>query len=112
MKMARMYKHDDIAAVEKLFKKTKRRFKGEKGTILYALYAWILVKKNRVDDAIVLLDEAKKETEDATLAANWDHLVNGRARSFSNAGLGDLWYSLHLETPKPIKVRQRRGRMR
>ena len=36
-----------------------------------------------------------------------EHLVNGRVRRFSNAPFGEQWYALHLEKPKPVKVRQR-----
>jgi len=54
----------------------------------------------------------KDETENEVLRSNWEHLANGRVRRFSNAGLGEQWYALMLETPKPVKVRQRRGRIR
>ena len=39
---------------------------------------------------------------------NWEHLSNDRVKSFSNAGLGDAWYSLYLETP-PAPKQQRMG---
>ena len=107
MRIARYYAHDKMDEVEKAFKKGIKRHKDEKGIILYALYSWILVKKDRIDDAVALLNEAKGKTEDETLRTNWEHLANSRVRRFSNAGLGDQWYALHLETPKPIKSRQR-----
>lgn len=109
MKMTRAYKKDDLATVEKLFKRGKRRFKGEKGALIYALYAWILLKQDRVEDAIPILEAGKDKTEDVTLRTNWEHLVNGRPRSFSNAGLGDMWYALQLETPKAVRAKQRGG---
>ena len=111
MKMARAYRHDDMEEVERLYKKGKKRFKkGEQNVIIYALYSWILVQQERTDDAILVLEEAKDKTENPVLKANWEHLVNGRVRQFSNAGLGDQWYALHLEKPKPVRMKQRRGR--
>lgn len=112
IRMARNYKHGNMEAVEKDFKKHSRRFKYDKGTLLYALYSWILVKENRIDEAVELLAKAKEETEDETLAANWEHLANGRTKRFSNAGLGEQWYALHLETPKAQRPRARGGRRR
>ena len=112
MKMARQYKRGELEAFEKAFRKGVRRFKDEKGVLLYALYSWSLVKENRVDEAVALLDKAKEDTEDEVLRSNWEHLANGRLRRFSNAGLGDQWYALHLETPKPVRVKQRMGRRR
>lgn len=105
MKIARQHAKGNTAQVEKLFKKGIKQYKDEKGTILYALYSWILVQANRSDDALALLSQAKDKTEDATLRINWEHLANGRARHFSNAGLGDQWYALHLEEPKAVKTR-------
>ena len=55
MKMARHYKHGDLAKVDKLFKKMKRRFKDENGALLYGLYSWILLQENRTDQAIDVL---------------------------------------------------------
>jgi tetratricopeptide (TPR) repeat protein len=112
MKLTRQYKTDGVEAVEKGFEKGVKRFKDEQATILYALYSWILLKEERADDALVLLDEGKDKTEDETIRTNWEHIANGRLRRFSNAGLGDQWYALHLETPKPVKVKQRFGSKR
>ena len=109
MRMARVYAHAEPERLEKMFRKGLRRFKDEHATLLYALYSWILVKEKRIDEAVALLNEGKGKTEDETIRANWEHLANGRLRQFSNAGIGEQWYALHLETPKPIKVRQRFG---
>ncbi len=103
MRMAREYKRGMMDKVEKSFKKGVKRFKDEKGTLVYALYSWILVNENRIDEAVVVLDEGKDSTENPVLKQNWEHLVNGRAKRFSNAPLGDLWYSLQLEQPKMIR---------
>lgn len=109
MRMVRMYKRGEEAELEKLYKKSCKRFKGEKSTLLHALRSWILVKEKKVDEAIKILDTARKDTESPILEKNWGHLVNGRVKNFSNAGLGDMWYTLHLETPKPVRMKQRRG---
>ncbi len=66
-----------------------------------------------MDEAIDVLLAGKDKYDSDVLRKNWEHLVNGRERQFSNAGFGDLWYSLHLETPKPVRVKQRRsGKLR
>ncbi len=109
MKMVRLYKRGEMEKVEKAFKRGVKRYKDEDGTILYALYTWILVKEDRVEDAVAILEDGKEKTEDETLRINWEHLANKRVRRFSNAPLGDQWYALHLETPKPVKVKQRMG---
>ena len=108
MKMVLQWKKDpeDLAAIEKLFKKHISRFKYEKGTIVYALYSWILVKQNKLTEAVTLLDEAKSKTEDPVISQNWEHLANKRLTRFSNAGLGEQWYALGLEQPAPVRMTQ------
>ncbi len=106
MKMALLYWDEKFDDIEKAFRRGAKRFKDEKGVLLYAVYSWVLVKRERIDEAIAVLDEGKKRTEDATLKTNWEHLANGRVRHFSNAGLGEQWYALHLEEPKPVRIRQ------
>ena len=112
MKMAREYKKENMEAVEKLYRKGKKRFKKEDGAIIYGLYSWILVKEDRIDDAIAVLNEGRDKNDSEVLEANWENLVNGRVRKFSNAGFGEVWYALHLEKPKPARVKQRRGKRR
>jgi len=109
MRMVRCYKRGESEELEKLYKKSCKRFKGEKSTLLHGVRTWILVKEKNIDEAIDILDKARKDTESPVLEKNWEHLVNGRLKSFSNAGLGDLWYALHLETPKPVRMKQRRS---
>ena len=105
MKMVRKYKKGDLVEVEKMYNKGIKRFKGDKTTLIYALYSWILVKENKLEEAVVVLDEGKKKTENEVLKANWEHVANNRIKRFSNAGLGDNWYVLALEDVKPIKQR-------
>lgn len=110
MKMVREYERGEAEKMEKTFRRGVKRFKDEKSTILYAAYSWILVKEKKIDEAVDVLVEAKDATEDETLRQNWEHLANGRVKRFSNAALGEQWYALHLEEPKPVRVKQRAGR--
>ena len=106
MKMARDYQRGNREKVEKAYKTGVRRFKGDKGSILYALYSWILVKENRIEEAVVVLDQGKLKTDSPVLKENWQHLVNGQVKQFSNAGLNELWYMLNLEEQKQMRIRQ------
>lgn len=107
MKMARQYANDD-PGVEKTFKKAKK-FKGDDAALLYGVYSWILVKQGKLDEAIKVLVEAKAVTDNDTLVKNWEHLVNGREKRFSNNGLGEQWYMLYLEEPKVKTKQQKHG---
>lgn len=107
MKMARQYHHGD-PKLDKFFRRKIRKYKNEEGALLYGLYSWILVKRGDVDAAIKILVEGKEVTDDETLKKNWEHLVNGKVKRFSNAGLGDEWYALHLEEPKIKQKRVKR----
>ena len=109
MCMARHYKNDDMAAMEKLFEKKIKRFKGAKGTLLYGLMSWAYVKKGEVNKAREVLFQGKEATGNETLRFNWEQLSNDRAKKFSNAGLGDEWYGLYLEAPKPPKQQRVRA---
>lgn len=106
MKLARQYKNDD-PAIDKTFQKAIKKFRGEKGTIIYGVYSYAMVKKGEFDKAIKALVKGKDETEDETLQRNWENLVNGKEKRFSNAGLGEQWYGLYLEEPK-MKQKQKR----
>ena len=113
MKMARQYKNQDTAGAEKTFKRRIKWFRGDRGTLLYGLMTWILVKEDKIEQARQLVSKAKDATGNATFAHNWEQLSNDRIKSFSNAGLGDEWYGLYLEnppTPKQQRVRGNKGR--
>ncbi len=105
MKMARMYKKKD-EGIDKFFRKKCAGTKGENAVLLYSLYAWILVKQDRIDDAVKVLVNAKKKTDNEVIVSNWEHLVNGRVKHFSNSGLGEIWYAMGLEEVKMPKVKQ------
>ena len=109
MRMARCYKKDDLAGAKKLFKRKIMWFRGDRGTLLYGLMSWIYVKVGEPDEARRVLLKAKEATEVDTFTKNWEHLSNDRVKSFSNAGLGDEWYSLFLENPPAVKQQRMRG---
>ena len=110
MKMARQYKNND-PGLEKTFKSKKKKFKGDKGALLYALYSWILIKRGEKEKAFEVLTEGKDKCENETIYKNWEALANDKVKSFSNAGFGDEWYSLKLENPKmPKQKMQKRFR--
>lgn len=105
-----MYKRNE-EGIDKFFNKKAARFKGEQALLPYALYSWILVKQERIDDAIKVLNQAKIKTSDnEVIVKNWEMLVNNKVKHFSNSLLGEQWYSLMLEEPKMPKqqIRYRR----
>jgi hypothetical protein len=109
MRMARCYKNDDLAGAKKVFKRQIMWFRGDRGTLLYGLMSWIYVKVGEPDEARQLVLKAKEATGADTFIRNWEHLSNDRVKSFSNAGLGDEWYSLGLENPPAVKQQRMRG---
>lgn len=109
MRMARYYKKDDLAGAEKVYKSRIRWAFGDRGTILYGLMSWIYVQVGQPDAARQVLLEAKGKTGSELFKKNWEHLSNDRVNSFSNAELGDQWYSLYLENPPAPKQQRVRG---
>jgi hypothetical protein len=109
MRIARMFRRED-PKLDAYFKKKIRKFSGDQAILLYALYSWILVKQGRLDDAIKVLVKAKDSTDNEVLKRNWEALVNGKEKRFSNSGLGEAWYVLQLEEPKMVKQQQKRVR--
>ena len=99
IKAVRMYKNQD-PAYDKYLAKKCRRAKGDDAVLLYALYSWILVKEEKYELASAILAQAKNRLDNPVLNANRENIVNGRIKHFSNANLGELWYSLYLEEPK------------
>ncbi|MCL1920034.1 MAG: hypothetical protein FWG50_02985 [Kiritimatiellaeota bacterium] len=73
-----------------------RVYRSEKN-VLYSLLAWILIQRKRIESAADLLAEAVKETGDAIIKRNQEHLANNRVSQFSNADFGYAWYYLRLE---------------
>ena len=112
IKLARLYSQNKLQDVDAFFKKKCRRMKKDDMVLPYSLYAWILVKQNRIEDAIKVLATAKDRSSNAVIAQNWEFLVNGKIKHFSNANLGEIWYALALETPKMPKMQQQVVRYR
>lgn len=112
MKMARQYKKDDPAAVEKSFKRHIKWFRGAKGTLLYGVMSWVYMKQNEPEKARQLLIKGKNKTGDETLARNLEMLSNNKLKHFSNAGFGEEWYGLHLDKPPTPKQQRVRGNAR
>ena len=107
VKLVRMYKTDaSFEEMAKFYKKKCASIKGENCILPVALYSWILMKLDKKDEAFKVLTEAKKKTDNEVIVSNWEALANDRAKNFSNAGLGDLWYAMGLEEMKMPKVRQ------
>jgi hypothetical protein len=109
MRMARCYKNDDLAGAERVYKRRIRWTWGDRGTLLYGVMSWMYVKVGELNQARQVLLKAKEATGVDTFKRNWEHLSNARAKSFSNAGLGDQWYSLYLENPPAPKHQRQRG---
>ena len=108
IKMARMQmKGEPVDEIRKVYEKSVKRLRYNQNVLPAALYSWILVKKGDSDGAFKVLTEALKNSDDPVLRQNHEHLMNNRARNFSNANLGDKWYSLMLEEPKVYRPRQR-----
>ena len=85
MKMALMHRDGKFEPLEKAFKRGVRRFKDDKGALLYGLYAWSLVKREKVGEALAVLEEGKDKAEHPVLKENWEHLANGRVRQIGRA---------------------------
>ncbi len=109
MKMTRQY-HLKSPDLDKSFRKGVKKFKYEKAVLIYSLYAWILIKQKDNERALAVLDEAKEKTDDETIQRNWQHVANNKIHLFSNSGLGEQWFALHLEAPP--KARAGKGQMK
>ncbi|MDF7807544.1 hypothetical protein P4E94_08860 [Pontiellaceae bacterium B12219] len=110
MKMARQFKNKDIEGLEKTFKRHIKWFRGDRGTLLYGVMSWALVKEGKLEEARQILSKAKEATGNPTFGSNWEKLSNDKAKNFSNAGLGEEWYGLYLENPpQPKQQRARRN---
>ena len=108
--LARMYRNED-PKLDKFYASQSRRARGEGAAFLASIYAWIKLKQGDEKAALEALTDATKKSDHQVLIENRDRLVNGKAKQFSNAGFGDIWYALYLEEPKMKAQRQRQGRM-
>ena len=109
MKMARQYKNGEMEKLEKTFKRHIKWMRGNRGSLLYGLMSWVYVTEGESEKARQLLVKAKEVTADETFSRNWEMLSNNKDSAFSNAGLGEEWYSLYLEAPPMPKQQRMRG---
>jgi len=111
IKMARMYTLErPTEEIGKVYRKAVRRVKYNGNVLLAATWSWILVKRDDADGAFKALTEALKKSDDATLKANHEALMNNRLTHFNNSGIGDTWYSLYLEEPR-VRTQRQHGRV-
>lgn len=109
IKLTRMYMLEvDGDALEKFFKSQVLKLRHGQGELLYALYAWVLIKRGDVAGAHKVLLQGCEKMESDVLKRNRDVLANNRVNQFNNAGLGESWYALHLEQPK-VRVQRQQG---
>jgi hypothetical protein len=104
MKMCRHYQRGEEADLEKAYNKFRKKFKQE-SALVYATYAWMLLRKKQREKALKVLVDGKTATENEVLEKNWEIVANDKISHFSNAGFGEAWYALLLEEPKPPKQR-------
>lgn len=108
IKMARLYMlekpTDEIA---KVYRKAVGRVRYNGNVLLSATMSWIQVQRGDANGAFKTLTDALKKSDNETLKRNHETLMNNRVAHFTNAGLGDQWYSLLLEEPKVHQQRPR-----
>jgi len=108
MKLARMYMQGvEVAEMEKVYVKAVRRLRYNQNVLLAAAWSWILLKRGDTDAAFKALNRALEKSDSEVLKSNREQLANNRIAHFSNAGLGEQWYALRLETPRHSQPRQR-----
>ena len=109
IKLVRMFKNGD-PGLDKFYDKKCRKLKGEDGAFVALTYAWIKLRQDQPEPARSALVAARKSSDNPVLKENYERLVNGKFKQFSNSGLGDAWYALYLEEPKikPQRVQQQR----
>ena len=111
MRLARMQMLDaPTEEISKVYEKAVRRLRYNQNVLLAAAYSWILLKRGDVDAAFKALTRALEKSDNEVLKSNRENLANNRLAHFSNAGLGDQWYALHLEEPRRSQPRQRMQR--
>ena len=109
IRLARMYRNED-PRLDRFFAAKSVRTRGESAAFVASVYAWIKLKQGDEAAARNALTAATKKSDHPVLLENHEKLVNGKAKQFSNAGFGDMWYALYLEEPKVKPQRQRQGR--
>lgn len=108
MKLARMQMLDaPVDEIARVYAKAVRRLRYNQNVLLAATYSWILMQRGDADGAFKALNRALEKSDNEVLKSNREQLANNKLAHFSNAGLGDQWYALHLEKPRYNQPRQR-----
>ena len=108
MKLARMQMlNAPVEEIEKVYAKSVRRLRYNQNVLPAATYSWILLRRGDADGAFKALNHALEKSDNEVLKSNRDQLANNKTAHFSNAGLGEQWYALHLEEPRYNQPRQR-----
>jgi tetratricopeptide (TPR) repeat protein len=83
----------------------------KKESLLWNLYAWILWKEERLDQAIAVLARGKEHLpDDAKLAENLQALQN--RKKMKMRAFGEQWYQFGLERPKVAGMQPQMGHPR
>ncbi|PID27309.1 MAG: hypothetical protein CR982_06055 [Candidatus Cloacimonadota bacterium] len=98
------FKEKKYEEVDKIMKKVVAASKKE--GLAWGLYAYLLSKQKRYDEAIAILEEGNKKLndKDERLKANIVELKNGRKMKMKL--FGDPWYQFRLEEPPKRRVQQ------
>lgn len=78
--------------------------------LLWSMYAWILNKEKRLDDAIAVLARGKDASEDKRVTENLAALQN--RKKMNMRAFGEQWYQFGLEQPKAARMQPRMGHPR
>ena len=92
--------------VSKIYKKSVWRLRGSNAAFLHSLYAWMLVKKGLIDEAIIILNKAVAKVNDGIISENLDFLKNNKQKHYNMTRYGDIWWSLYLQNPPKQKVKR------
>lgn len=71
IKLARLYKTKD-SKLDKFFKRKCASSKSDSAVLLYSAYAWMLVKQERYADALKVMVDAKKKSDNEFILRNWN----------------------------------------
>lgn len=107
IKIARMYMRNE-EGIDKVFRKHSGKVRNEQGALIFALYSWILVQQQKIDEAHKVLIDGCDRIDNEFLKRNRENLANNRVGHFSNAPFGEEWYALNLEQPRMKMQRQQR----
>ena len=89
----------DLAGMEKVFEQAVRTNKKE--GLVWCVYAWLLDRENRHDDAVKVLGRgAAQNPSDDKLKAVLQAMQNGKKPKLGKV-YGEQWFQFHLETMPP-----------